>query len=71
MPPSQPQSATTMVESINNFFPDEILTHILSFLPFKQAFGTSVLSKRWRPLCYSLSDLHIAVRRVHNSKDLI
>ncbi|XP_003614128.3 putative FBD-associated F-box protein At5g56700 [Medicago truncatula] len=66
MPPSQSQSATTMVVSINNF-PDEILTHILSFLPFKQAFKTSVLSKRWRPLCYSLPDLHITViRRVHN-----
>ena len=30
--------------------PDDILTHILSFLPTKDAIGTIVLSKRWNDL---------------------
>jgi hypothetical protein len=34
--------------------PDELLCHILTFLPIKQAFITTLLSKRWTPLCYSL-----------------
>jgi len=34
--------------------PDELLCHILSFLPIKQAFITTLLSKLWTPLCYSL-----------------
>ncbi|WJX57481.1 hypothetical protein P8452_43037 [Trifolium repens] len=66
MAPSQ--SAT--VESINDFS-DEILIHILSFLPIKQAFKTSILSKRWLPLCHSLPDLHINDRGVKNTKDWI
>ncbi|AES97126.1 F-box protein [Medicago truncatula] len=46
-----PQSVT-----INDFL-DEILIHILSFLPIKYVFRTSIISKRWVPLCYSLSDI--------------
>ncbi|GAU25350.1 hypothetical protein TSUD_216880 [Trifolium subterraneum] len=41
-----------------NDLPDDILTHILSFLPIKEAFRTSILSKRWGPFCYSLPVLH-------------
>lgn len=37
--------------------PDFVLWHILSFLPTKSAVATSVLSKRWRPLWYSLHTL--------------
>ncbi|XP_057442936.1 probable FBD-associated F-box protein At1g32375 [Lotus japonicus] len=37
--------------------PDEILLNILSFLPTEVAFTTTVLSKRWTPLFYSLTAL--------------
>lgn len=67
---SQSHSSSTTVENINDF-PDEILTHLLSFLPTREAFRTTVLSKRWRPLSYSLSDLVIDDQRVQNSEDLI
>ncbi|AES72808.1 putative F-box domain-containing protein [Medicago truncatula] len=51
--------------------PDEILCHILSFIPTIFALTTTVLSKRWTPLFYSLAVLrfrfnHETVRN-HNS----
>jgi hypothetical protein len=49
-----------------NDFPDEILTHILSFLPFKQAFRTTILSKRWIPLFHSLAVLNIDNEDMNN-----
>ncbi|AES96641.1 putative F-box domain, FBD domain, leucine-rich repeat domain, L domain-containing protein [Medicago truncatula] len=62
------QSAT--VDTLNDF-PDEILTHILSLLPCKDAFRTTVLSKRWVSLCHSLSTLNINDEGVNNSEDWI
>lgn len=35
--------------------PNELLRHILSFLPTKLAFTTMLLSKRWTPLSYTPS----------------
>jgi hypothetical protein len=37
--------------------PNEILCHILSFLPTEDVYATSVLSKRWMPLCLSVPTL--------------
>ncbi|XP_058775433.1 putative FBD-associated F-box protein At3g50710 [Vicia villosa] len=50
----RPQSESTI-----NDLPDEILSHILSFLPTKHAFKTILLSKKWIPICHSLSVLRI------------
>jgi hypothetical protein len=44
---------STMVDRISSL-PDELLSYILSFHPTKLAFTTTLLSKRWIPLCYSL-----------------
>jgi len=41
-----PENSTATVDRIG-ILPDEILIHILSFVPTKQAFTTSILSKRW------------------------
>ncbi|KEH22128.1 F-box/RNI/FBD-like domain protein [Medicago truncatula] len=45
-------TAPVAVDRISNL-PDDILIHILSSFPTKQAFVTSILSKRWKHLwCY-------------------
>ncbi|XP_045791192.1 F-box/FBD/LRR-repeat protein At5g56420-like [Trifolium pratense] len=38
--------------------PDDLLLHILSFLPTNLAFTTTLISKRWSSLFYSLDVLH-------------
>jgi hypothetical protein len=58
MPPSIQSAVTVRVYTLNDL-PDEILTHILSFLPYKEAIRTRILSKRWLPLCHSLSVINI------------
>ncbi|RHN51249.1 putative F-box domain, FBD domain, leucine-rich repeat domain, L domain-containing protein [Medicago truncatula] len=53
------------MDRISNL-PDELLCHILSFLPTKIAFTTTVLSKRWTPLFHSLTILRFDDETVHN-----
>ncbi|GLU17527.1 hypothetical protein SLE2022_338900 [Rubroshorea leprosula] len=43
-------------DNIENF-PDEVLSHIISFLPVKDAVRTSILSRRWRYLFTTISSL--------------
>ncbi|GAV68618.1 F-box domain-containing protein/LRR_2 domain-containing protein [Cephalotus follicularis] len=38
--------------------PDEVVCHIMSFLPTEEAVNTSILSKRWKYLFASLTNLH-------------
>ncbi|KAF5207271.1 F-box/RNI-like superfamily protein [Thalictrum thalictroides] len=40
-----------------SYLPDPIRSHIVSFLPFKDAIRTSILSQQWRHVCSSLSNL--------------
>jgi hypothetical protein len=49
---------------------DELLCHILSFLPINIAFTTTLLSKRWTPLCHSLAILRFdfGYKTVHDSE---
>ncbi|XP_027351263.1 F-box protein At1g60400-like [Abrus precatorius] len=44
-------------KDIISTLPDEILCHILSFLPTNHAVKTSVLSKRWNPIWRSITTL--------------
>jgi hypothetical protein len=37
--------------------PDSVLGKILSFLQTKEAFATTILSRRWKNLCYSVPAL--------------
>ncbi|KAH9616397.1 hypothetical protein KSS87_019625 [Heliosperma pusillum] len=47
------------MEDLFEKLPDELVIHIISFLPTKHAVSTSVLSKRWKFLwCYALKSLH-------------
>ncbi|CAH8384124.1 unnamed protein product [Eruca vesicaria subsp. sativa] len=45
------------MEDMFNRLPNPIISHILSFLPTKEAASTSVLSKRWRLLFISVTNL--------------
>ncbi|CAJ2639035.1 unnamed protein product [Trifolium pratense] len=49
----EPVAAMDRISQLSN----DILCHILSFLPIKQAFTTTILSKRWLRVCYSLTVL--------------
>ncbi|KAL5730416.1 hypothetical protein ACHQM5_003238 [Ranunculus cassubicifolius] len=40
-----------------SYMPELIQSHIVSFLPLKQAIRTSILSRRWRDICSCLSNL--------------
>ncbi|KAI9072980.1 hypothetical protein K1719_045072 [Acacia pycnantha] len=53
-----PRTEAEMRDTISDL-PDPLLLHILSFLPAKEAVATGLLSKRWRPLWFSLPTLEL------------
>ncbi|GAU41368.1 hypothetical protein TSUD_390550 [Trifolium subterraneum] len=50
--------------------PDEILIHILSFLPTNQAIFTSILSKRWIHLWRHVPTLYFINKKLNSSQDI-
>jgi hypothetical protein len=42
---------------------DDLLRHVLDFVPAKEGAFTSVLSRRWRPLWRSCSAINLEARR--------
>jgi hypothetical protein len=55
-------SKTTTIKHL----PDDILYRILTFLPIKDAFRTTILSKRWLSLCHSIDVYRIDDNDVYN-----
>ncbi|XP_058739580.1 FBD-associated F-box protein At5g22730-like [Vicia villosa] len=53
-------------EDMISTLPDEILSHILSFLPTEVAFTTSLLSKRWKPIWLLVPNLNFDDQRFMN-----
>src|ERR1044072_8678622 len=59
-----------MVDRISKL-PDEVLCHILSFLPAKDVFATSIVSKRWKPLWLSVPCLDFDETRLRSPSSFI
>ncbi|XP_019089074.1 PREDICTED: F-box protein At4g22280-like, partial [Camelina sativa] len=57
--------------SLINDLSDDIICHILSFLPFNEATSTSVLSKRWRYLFAYRTNLHLDDQEVGGGQSFI
>jgi len=67
---SSPETSTAAVflDRISNLS-DDILIHIISSLPTKQAFLTSILSKRWKNLWCYVPDVEFIEAKDSGSKD--
>ncbi|XP_045831574.1 putative FBD-associated F-box protein At3g50710 [Trifolium pratense] len=59
---------STSIDRISNI-PDDILCHILSFLPTKDSFSTTLLSKRWSSLFKLLTALDFSDYSVSDNKE--
>lgn len=57
-----------MVDRISEL-PDELLSHILSFLPHNFAYTTGLISKRWKTLCKLMIDLHFDDKLVKGEEE--
>ncbi|KAI5424671.1 F-box protein At4g09920 isoform X2 [Lathyrus oleraceus] len=57
-----------MVDRISEL-PDELLSHILSFLPLNFAYTTGLISKRWKTLCKLMIDLHFDDKLVKGEEE--
>ncbi|KAL5731372.1 hypothetical protein ACHQM5_004106 [Ranunculus cassubicifolius] len=51
---------------ILSYLPDPIRSHVVSYLPMKDAIRTKILSRRWRKICTSLSNLEFCSRDFKN-----
>ncbi|KAF9606044.1 hypothetical protein IFM89_022203 [Coptis chinensis] len=51
-----------------SFLPEGIRDHIQSFLPMEDVVKTSILSRQWRHICYSLSDLKFSLEEFKNTE---
>jgi hypothetical protein len=58
------------IDRISNL-PDELLSHILSFLPTKLAFTTTLLSKRWTPLFKFLTSVHFDDKSIRDEDSFL
>lgn len=54
-----------------NRLSDDIICHILSFLPFNEATSTSILSKRWRYLFAFRPNLHLDDQQVGGGQSFV
>ncbi|KAJ1381527.1 Leucine-rich repeat domain superfamily [Sesbania bispinosa] len=55
---NQPQLKKTAISGdLLSNLPDDLICHILCFLPTRDAYRTSLVSKRWRFLCTKVPDL--------------
>lgn len=50
-------------EDMISQLPDPILQHILSLIDIKLAVQTTILSSRWKNICFSISDLYFRLSR--------
>jgi hypothetical protein len=48
---------------------DNLLQHILSFAPAREAAASAILSRRWRPLWRRTSAVHLDIRSYSTAKD--
>ncbi|KAJ1408532.1 Leucine-rich repeat domain superfamily [Sesbania bispinosa] len=68
---NQPQLKKTAISSdLLSNLPDDLICHILSFLPTRDAYRTSLLSKRWRFLCTKVPDLSFTLLSYTSSHSL-
>ncbi|GFY91758.1 hypothetical protein Acr_08g0001540 [Actinidia rufa] len=64
--PLSKQCVTLESEDRLSTLPEELRRHIISFLPMKDAVRSSILSRKWSRICYSLPNLIFEFHRFPN-----